>query len=135
MWLVSVEFCREGHRQGWIQDFQKGGVWGGGGGGGSGVVCFRPDTKSGREGLLSASGLIQKAGGGGGRCCTLQAYDTKSGGGGGGLLTGRGEGTLYERGDCNPPPVSARTRVWVVLRVDGCGQCVELLVGVDGCGQ
>ena len=36
------------------------------GGGGSGVVCFRPDTKSGREGLLSASGTDTKSGRGAG---------------------------------------------------------------------
>ena len=40
-----------------------------------------------------------KAGGGG---AVRIRPDTKSEGGGRGLLSGRGRGTLYERGDCNP---------------------------------
>ena len=63
-------------------------------------------------GVLLASGPIRKAGGGGGGgggCCPLQARYKKRGRVGGRLLSRRGEGTLYERGDCNlqppnPPP-------------------------------
>ena len=57
-----------------------------GGGGGLGVAArFRPDTKSGGRGVLSASGPMRKAGGGGGGGAVRRFRpDTKNGEGGGG---------------------------------------------------
>ena len=88
------------HIRGGYRIFQKGGLrsairdaGGRGGGGGGGGAHFRSDTKS--RGVLAVH----------------LRPDTKSGGGGpeggtGGLLSRRGGGTLYKRGDCNPqtPP-------------------------------
>ena len=96
-----------------------GGRWGGGGldpryekpgGGGGGGFCPLQARRE-KRGVLSASGPMRKAGG------TVRfRHDTKSGGGGGGVaayMSERSEGTLYERGDCNPqtpppPPVSRK---------------------------
>ena len=82
-WCVYALF-RGGYRV-----FQKGGLRpairnaekGGWGGVGGGAVRFRPDTKSGGGGVLSASGPIRKAEGVGGGGGTVRRFrpDTKSG--------------------------------------------------------